>query len=166
MKKSSLRTFTIVLALLLAGTLCVSAPAQAFQWVDVHGSSGHVEYSANTTGVKYKAWGLDFTEKPNLNNWIHYSIPGTAGKQVQYIYLQYYKSNAAVGKFWSFDIYDGSVKVRSVNAASNIATGWGAMVVNLGTPITFANAMGISIYVTNGAGNTTFRIGDVGGRIE
>jgi hypothetical protein len=165
MKKLSLNPVTLALVLLIAGTLWMSAPAHAWSWVDMHGTNGEVEYVGNTTGVGYKGWGLDFTEKPNLGNWVHYQIPTSLSRKVQYLFLQYYKSSAA-GSINMIHLYDGRVKVREIAVPAITAGSWISQVINLGAPITFANGLGISLGMVNGAANTNFKIGDMAARFE
>lgn len=170
MKKVSLNSVTLALVILIAGTIWMSAPAHAFTWVSMQGGSGKVEIPQNTTGVLYKGWGLDFSQKPNLTNWVHYQIPtnrsSSISPKVRYVYLEYYKSTH-IGKIAAFHIYDGRVKIQEITVSANTAGSWATMVIDLGEPRSISKGLGVSIYVTSGAdGYTTFKIGNVKARFE
>lgn len=166
MKKLSL--ITVVLALLLGGTFCMSTSAQADSYYFVHGTDGKVEYPGNTYGVAIKGWGLEFTEKAYTGNWIHYSVPGPPGPanaKLQFIVLRYYKSNLT-GSFQQVDVYDGQYKLGTFYpSAGNI--GWNTVYIYMGqygsSYVTAGTAVGASFYAKAGASSTDFKIASVWG---
>jgi hypothetical protein len=159
MKKLSMNTLRILLPLCLVGTLWFTVPAHAGFWVDMHGTSGRVESPGNTLGVKYRGYGLEFTQKLNTKNWVHFQIPTTWSGNIRSVYVQYYVDSAS-GEIVQFAIYNGRKKLKTVTAPAT-AVGWNQMQIDFGGYLYFTRGLGVSMNVTAAGEDARFIVSDV-----
>ena len=157
MKTLSYRSIFFILC-----TLFVSNSAYAAQWADEHGTNCVVEYPGNTFNgnIFYKGWGLDFTERPSLGNWVHCPVQVTGAEQVRYVYVRYWKSSTA-SRIWRVDFYNGGQFVQAITPPAGVA-GWNQFVLDLGAFKSFTNGLGISLGIATPTANTRYVFSDTG----
>ena len=138
------------LLLALAALMCCAAvQAEGARWSCTHGQDGNIEYGANVQAAARDraGWGLDFTQKSGLTNWVHFAIPSVHGWSVRYIALKFWTGSvdAIVDKVHVYDLNNKIDEFEDLGWSG----GWLIKTLDLGAPV-MTSAVGISVQV--GAG--------------
>lgn len=154
--KSMRRKWLLMCMLSTLPLLLLSGGARAEEWSCIHGNSGHIEFGQNIvdTGRTHIGWGLDFTQKSGLFNWVHFAVPTRFGQSTDRVALQFLTGSvdAIVNHV---HIYDLGVKVGEFNNV-NWTGGLQEQILVLGAPLTFT-ALGISIGIGAGVESLSHR---------
>ena len=150
--------FSTLLIVLLA-TLTFSSAVQAQGiWSCTHGQSGHIEYEGNIEpAARTRAgWGLDFTQKSGLANWIHFAVPSVHLTSSRWVALKVYTGSvdAWVDKV---HVYDLNNKVFDFDDV-DLSDGWYVEVFDMGDPPIPFSALGISVRVAAGVEMMSHRV--------
>jgi hypothetical protein len=136
-----------------------SAQAQGY-WSCTHGNAANIEYidRVATTDRVHLGWGLDFTQKPGLYNWVHFAVPTVHGATSRYVALQFYtySADAIVDKVHVYNLLN---KVKSFEGAADglgLSDGWYTPVLDMGSDIP-VSAVGISVEVGAGVESMSHR---------
>ena len=66
------------------------------QYYYTHGHAGHVEHEDRTNWVFRRGWGLEFSQKAGLYNWVHFAVPTISGLDLAYIKLHFSVKDAII----------------------------------------------------------------------
>lgn len=145
-------SFSLGLSLLFF--LALSGSVWAGAIVAVHGHSGNIEYPDRVyygTSTRHLAgWGLDFKQKGNTDNWIHYSIPTPLFSKTRYLAIRF-KTGSVESQIHAIHVYNGGTKIYDSGSLDLYGDTYGNSgawyIVDMGSDKTIDKALGLSINV-------------------
>lgn len=129
--------------------LIFSTASQAEAWSCTHGQSGNIEKINNVQSLNrvHIGWGLDFEQKPGLDNWIHFAPPTFHGSYARFIAIQFWLGSIDADLI-AIDVYNLANKINHFPLPDQ-AEGWNTKILDLGSNIPVT---AINIAVNIGAG--------------
>lgn len=159
------KIFVIGIVFLVSVIFCGSAWA-AMVVVNVHGTSGHIEYADridySISNRHMAAWGIDLYQKSGTANWIHYSIPMPYGAHTRYLALRF-KTGSVDSWIDQIHVYNGRTKIYqspslgvSGDAYGNAFNAW--YILDMGSDKIIDKGLGLSINVAAGVEMMSHRV--------
>jgi hypothetical protein len=147
-------SFNALLLLLFSGA-AQAVQAEEGQWSCAHTTGGHIQNQANVqnpTDMRY-GWGLDFDQKSNTSNWIHFSVPSVHGSSIRFVALKFW-TGSVEAVINQVHVWDLDTQVRTFKNLG-WSGGWRIEKLDMPDPPVKISALNISVETKAGDGGKT-----------
>jgi hypothetical protein len=136
--------------------LVFSTTSLAAGWSCTHGQSGNIEKINNvqTLDRVHLGWGLDFNQKPGLDNWVHFAPPTIHNSVARFIAIQFWLGSIDADVN-AIHVYNLGAKIGEFELADQ-ASGWHTSVFDLGSDIP-VSAVNVSVNIGAGVESMSHR---------